>query len=427
MRFEYLIGIRYLRARRRERFVSLIAIISLAGVMLGTFALTVALSMMSGFQVDLRQRLLSFTPEIVVERTDGQVWNPDALRAQIAAMSGVVAVAPFVTSQVMAVGTTPGGAPSYMAGGMLRGVIAKDNPVLTTLQNTLEQGSVASLAQTHPVDITENGVKRTVDLPSAIVGRSLALDLGMGRIGDIVTLISPTSLAGAAGSPRLKRFVVSGFFYSGMYDFDSTLIFVDLNAGRALLADDPQLESGLEVRVKDMFEAPSIAAQIANMAGSGVSVKDWTQANAPLFSALQLEKFTYFLVLMLIVLVAAFNIIATLVMVVMERRKEIAILRAMGARAGSVAAIFLTEGALLGLVGTVFGTGAGFVTSWAVGKWHLIKLPADMFIISYVPVRIYPLNFILVAAASIVLCVVAALYPALKARSLSPVEVIRYE
>ena len=427
MRFEYLIGIRYLRARRRERFVSLIAIISLAGVMLGTFALTVALSMMSGFQVDLRQRLLSFTPEIVVERTDGQVWNPDALRSQIGAMTGVGAVAPFVTSQVMAVGTTPGGAPSYMAGGMLRGVIAKDNPVLTELQSTLEKGSVASLAETHSVEVTENGVKRSVDLPGAIVGRSLALDLGIGRLGDLITLISPASLAGAAGSPRLKRFVVSGFFYSGMYDFDSTLIFVELKAGRALLADDPQLESGLEVRVKDMFEAPSIAAKIGQLAGSGFTVKDWTQANAPLFSALQLEKFTYFLVLMLIVLVAAFNIIATLVMVVMERRKEIAILRAMGARAGSVAAIFLTEGTVLGIVGTVLGTGAGFVTSWAVGKWHLIKLPADMFIISYVPVRIYPLNFIMVAAASIVLCLVAALYPALKARSLSPVEVIRYE
>jgi lipoprotein-releasing system permease protein len=427
MRFEYLIGIRYLRARRRERFVSIIAIISLAGVMLGTFALTVALSMMSGFQVDLRQRLLSFTPEIVVDRTDGQVWNPEALRTQIAAMSGVVAVAPFVTSQVMAVGTTPGGAPSYMAGGMLRGVIAKDNPILTELHSTLEKGTVASLAETRPVEITENGLKHTVDLPTAIVGRSLALDLGIDRVGEIVTLISPASLAGAAGSPRLKRFVISGFFYSGMYDFDSTLIFVDLKAGRALLADDPQLESGLEVRVKDMFEAPSVAAKIAQIAGKGFDVKDWTQANAPLFSALQLEKFTYFLVLMLIVLVAAFNIIATLVMVVMERRKEIAILRAMGARAGSVAAIFLTEGAVLGVVGTVLGTSAGFVTSWAVGKWHLIKLPADMFIISYVPVRIYPLNFILVAAASIVLCVVAALYPALKARSLSPVEVIRYE
>ena len=149
MRFEYLIGIRYLRARRRERFVSIIAVISLAGVTLGTFALTVALSMMSGFQVDLRQRLLSFTPQIVVERTDGQVWNPAALQSQIAAMPGVVAVTPFVTSQVMAVGSTPNGAPSYMAGGMLRGVIAKDNPVLTELQSTLEAGT--SLRSPRPI------------------------------------------------------------------------------------------------------------------------------------------------------------------------------------------------------------------------------------------------------------------------------------
>jgi lipoprotein-releasing system permease protein len=395
--------------------------------MLGTFALTVALSCMSGFQVDLRARLLSFTPQIVVERTDGQVWNPAAVQKQIDAIPGVVAVAPFVTSQVMAVGSTPGGAPSYMSGGMLRGVIARDNPVMRELQDTLQSGNLASLAEMHPVEVVDNGVKRTVDLPGAILGHSLALDLGAVRIGDLVTLISPASLAGAAGSPRLKRFVVTGFFYSGMYDFDSTLIFVDIQAGRALLADDPQLESGLEVRVKDLFEAPAIGAKIAAFAGPGFSVKDWTQANAPLFSALQLEKFTYFLVLLLIVLVAAFNIIATLVMVVMERRKEIAILRAMGARAASVAAIFLTEGALLGVIGTVLGTGSGFITSWAIGKWHLIKLPSDMFIISYVPVRIYPMNFIMVAAASILLCLAAALYPALKARSLSPVEVIRYE
>ncbi len=427
MRFEYLIGMRYLRARRRERFVSLIAIISLAGVMLGTFSLTVALSVMSGFQVDLRARLLSFTPQIVVERTDGQVWNPDALRTRIAAMPGVVAVAPFVTSQVMAVGTTASGAPSYMSGGMLRGVIAKNNPVLTELKSTLQSGSLESLSEMHQVEVVDNGAKRQVELPGAILGRTLALDLGAVRIGDIITLVSPASLAGAAGSPRLKRFVVSGFFHSGMYDFDSSLIFVDIKAGRALLADDPQLESGLEARVKDLFEAPAIGAKIAALAGPGFTVKDWTQENAPLFSALQLEKFTYFLVLMLIVLVAAFNIIATLVMVVMERRKEIAILRAMGARAGSVAAIFLTEGAVLGVVGTVLGTGAGFLTSWAIGKYHLIRLPADMFMISYVPVRTYPLNFVLVAVASIILCIVAALYPALKARSLSPVEVIRYE
>src|ERR1700694_1648891 len=194
---------RYLRARRRERFVSLIAIISLAGVTLGTFALTVALSVMSGFQVDLRARLLSFTPQIVVERTDGQVWNPEALQKQIASMPGVVAVAPFVTSQGMAVGSTPSGAPSYMSGGMLRGVIANDNPVLTELQSTLESGSLASLAEMHPVEVIDNGVKRTVELPGAILGRTLAIDLGALRLGDAITLISPASLAGAAGSPRL--------------------------------------------------------------------------------------------------------------------------------------------------------------------------------------------------------------------------------
>jgi len=427
MRYEYLIGMRYLRSRRRARFVSLIAVISLAGVMLGTFALTVALSVMSGFEVDLRHRLLSFTPQIIVERSDGQVWNPSTLQKQIAAMPGVTAVAPFVTSQVMAVGTTANGAPGYMSGGTLRGVIARDNPVLTELRDSLQSGTLSSLDELHQVTLTDNGVQRQVALPGAIIGKTLGFDLGGVRAGDTITLVSPASLAGAAGGPRLKRFIVTGFFYSGMYDFDSTLIFVDLKAGRALLADDPQLESGLEARVGNIFDAPVIAGKVATLAGPGFTVTDWSKENAPLFSSLQLEKFTYFLVLLLIVIVAAFNIIATLVMVVMERRKEIAILRAMGARASSVAAIFLTEGALLGVIGTGLGTGAGYLCSWAIGRYHLIRLPADLFMINYVPVRIYPLNFILVAVASIVLCVVAALYPALKARSLSPVEVIRYE
>jgi lipoprotein-releasing system permease protein len=426
MRFEYLIGMRYLRARRRERFVSLIAIISLAGVMLGTFALTVALSVMSGFQVDLRQRLLSFTPQIVVERSDGQVWNPAELRKQIASIPGVTAVAPFITSQVMAVASTPSGVPAYMSGGMLRGVITRNNPVLTDLEKALQSGSLSSLEEMQPVEIVDHGEKRQVQLPGAIIGRSLGYDLGV-HPGDALTLISPASLGGGIGGPRLKRFIVTGFFYSGMYEFDSTLIFVDLKAGRALLADDPQLESGLEVRLQNMFDAPAIAQKISLLAGPAFTVTDWSKENAPLFSALQLEKFTYFLVLLLIVLVAAFNIIATLVMVVMERRKEIAILRAMGARASSVAAIFLTEGLALGLTGTGLGTGAGFVSSWAIGKYHLIQLPPDLFMISYVPVRIYPMNFVLVAVAATALCVVAALYPALKARSLSPVEVIRYE
>ncbi len=426
MRFELLIGLRYLRARRRERFVSLIAIISLAGVTLGTFTLTVALSVMSGFQEDLRNRLLAFTPQITIERSDGHVWNPSELSRKISTIPEVAATAPFVTSQVMAVSSSDAGVPGYVSGGVLRALEPHANPVLKELKDTLEHGSLAGLETTHKVTIVDHGAKREVELPGAILGRSLALELGL-QPGDSVILISPASLGAGIGPPRLKRFVVAGYFHSGMYEFDSSLVFVSLKDGRTLLADDPQLESGLELRLTNMFDAPALRSRIAEIAGPDFQVNDWTQANAPLFAALKLEKFTYFMVLLLIVLVAAFNIIATLVMVVMERRKEIAILRAMGARAGSVASIFLCEGAALGVIGTALGVGAGYLTSFLIGKYQLIHLPADLFMVSAVPVRLYPMNFVLVSVATIVLCVLAAIYPAVQARSLSPVEVIRYE
>ncbi len=421
-----LIGLRYLRARRRERFVSLIAIISLAGVTLGTFTLTVALSVMSGFQEDLRNRLLAFTPQITIERADGGVWNPANLEKRISALPGVIASAPFVTSQVMAVSSTDSGVPGLVSGGILRGVVAHDNPVLKELKDTLESGSLDALETTHPVTIVDKGVKRQVQLPGVIIGKQLAFDLAA-KPGDPIILISPASLGAGIGPPRLKRFVVVGFFHSGMYEFDSTLMFTDLKDGRALLADNTQLESGLELRLANLFDAPAMRNRIAAIAGPDFEVSDWTTANAPLFSALQLEKFTYFMVLLLIVLVAAFNIIATLVMVVMERRKEIAIVRTMGSRAGSVASIFLCEGGALGIIGTALGVGAGFMTSFLIGKYHLIHLPADMFMVSDVPVKLNPWNFIAVAAATIVLCLLAAIYPALQAARLSPVEVIRYE
>ncbi|MFZ0889288.1 MAG: ABC transporter permease [Candidatus Binataceae bacterium] len=428
MRFEYLIGIRYLRARRRERFVSLSAAISLAGVAIGTFVLTVTLAMMSGFQEDLRERLLAFNPHVTVDHHGAAAWDSSALARKIQAIPGVIAVAPYVSSQVMAVSPGESGLPGYVSGGMLKGVVARDNPVLTELAGDLTAGGLRSLVQRHPVSLMEHGQRRTVELPGAIIGRSLALDLGV-RPGDIVTLISAGSFVGAgAGTPaRLRRFVVGGLFYSGMYEFDSALVFAGLDDARTLLSDDPQIESGLEVRVRNIFDAPAMAARIAALAGPGFEVKNWTQTNAPLFSALALEKFTYFIVLLLIVLVAAFNIIATLMMVVMERRKEIAILRAMGARAGSIAMIFLCQGVMLGVLGTAAGVGAGFIASFLVGKYHLIHLPPDVFMVSAVPMRLYWINFIAVAAAAVALCAWAALYPGLKARALSPVEVIRYE
>lgn len=417
---------RYLRARRRERFVSLIAIISLAGVALGTFALTVVLSVMTGFQEDLRQRLLAFNPHITVQSTSGAAFDPAQLTRRIDAVPGIEAAAPYVSSQVMAVSTNAEGVPAYVAGGVLRGVVARNNPVLAELKLTLKSGALDALDRDYPATVADNGAKRTVELPGAIIGDSLAFELGL-RMGDPLVLISPASLGGGIGAPRLRRFVLGGLFHSGMFQYDSSLIFVSLRNAQALLADDPQLESGLELRVRDLFTAPRIGARLARLLDGGFTVTDWTQANEALFSALKLEKFTYFLVLMLIVLVAAFNIVATLVMVVMERRKEIAILRAMGARAGSVAAIFLCEGAALGVIGTAVGVLGGLVTSFLIGKYHLIHLPPDMFMVSAVPVRLYAVNFVAVAVAAVVLCLAAALYPAFKARTLSPVEIIRYE
>jgi lipoprotein-releasing system permease protein len=427
VRFEFLIGMRYLRARRKERFVSLIAVISLAGVMIGTFALSVDLAVMSGFEEDLHQRLLAFTPHLTIQslREDGS--GSAALAARIRSIPGIVGVAPYVAGQVLLASPETGSSAGYVkSGAVMRGVVAPQNPVLADLSQSLTPSAMNALANLHPIKVGFGSQRREVDLPATILGKSLAADLDVG-IGDTVTIISPTSFGAAADVPRLKRFVVVGLLHSGMAEYDASLLFVNLPQAEALAADSPQFERGLEVRLANILEAPAMSKRIAHLLGPAYSVSDWTQTNVGLFSGLKLETFTHFLVLLLIVLVAAFNIVATLVMVVMERRKEVAILQAMGAPGNAVAAIFLFEGALLGLIGTIAGVGMGFVVSYLIGRYHLIHLPPDVFMVSAVPARLYPANFLLVAVAAILLCIGAALYPAWQARSLSPVEVLRYE
>ncbi len=416
---------RYLRARRRERFVSLIAVISLAGVMLGTFALTVDLAVMSGFEEDLHQRLLAFTPHLTIQTPQGQTPAP-GLVDRIMSLPGVVGVAPYISGQVLLASSETATSAGYVkSGAVMRGVQAPKNPVLADLTKALTPGALAQLGVLHPITEGSGPNRRVVDLPGVILGKSLAADLDA-ELGRVITIISPSSF-GAADIPRLKRFIVVGFLHSGMAEYDASLLFVNITQASGLAGDSPQFERGLEVRLSNILDAPLMRRRIARMLGPGYTVSDWTQTNIGLFSGLKLETFTHFLVLLLIVLVAAFNIVATLVMVVMERRKEVAILQAMGAPANSVAAIFLFEGALLGVLGTIGGVGAGFIASLLIGKYHLIRLPPDVFMVSAVPARLYPANFLLVAAAAIALCICAALYPAWQARSLSPVEVLRYE
>jgi lipoprotein-releasing system permease protein len=426
VRYELTIGLRYLRARRRERFVSLIALISLAGVALGTFALTVTLSVMSGLERDLRQRLLAFVPHVTVEARKSAAAESDKLKPRLSQIPAVTAVAPFISSQVMVVSNTPEGVPGYVSGAIIKAVPAGYASRLPELKRTLVEGDLGALGRSFTITSADHGIRTTVELPGAIVGRTLALELGL-KLGDPLVVITPASFGGLGAAPRLKRFVVGGVFRSGMYQYDSALVFVPLKQGEALLAGDPLSDRGFEVRVRNLFDAPAVAKRISATAGPKFRVRDWTRADAPLFAALKLEKLTYFVILLLFVLVASFNIVATLVMVVIERRKEVAVLRTMGARAISVAAIFVCEAAVLGVTGTAAGVGSGLLASFLVGHYRLIRLPPDVFMVSALPARLSAGNFVAVAAASILLCIAAAIYPALRARSLSPVEVIRYE
>jgi lipoprotein-releasing system permease protein len=389
--------------------------------------LTVDLAVMSGFEEDLHQRLLNFTPHLTIETPQQEGPASAALQARIGSIRGVVGVAPYVSGQVLLASAGNGISAGYVkSGAVMRGVIAPKNPVLAELSRTMTPGALEAVGTLHQITEGTGSDERKVDLPAVILGSSLAEDLDV-HIGDIVTIISPTSFGVATDVPRLRRFVVGGMLHSGMAEYDGGLLFVNLPQARALADDSPQFERGLELRLAHVMDAPAMREKIAHMLGPGYTVSDWTQTNIGLFSGLKLETFTHFVVLLLIVLVAAFNIVATLVMVVMERRKEVAILQAMGAPVNSVAAIFLFEGTLLGVVGTIAGVGTGFITSYLIGKYHLIHLPADVFMVSAVPARLYPSNFLLVALSAIVLCVCAALYPAWQARALSPVEVLRYE
>jgi len=423
---EFTIALRYLRARRKERFVSIIALISLGGVVIGTFALSTVLSVMSGFEHDLRRRLLAFNPHILIQQNAGSEEELDKLASRIAQLPGVKGVAPYVSSQVMVASIGAQNVPGYMSGGLARGVQRGKNPTLDELRRALVEGSLESLGMPFSVAEGKGNEERKVALDGVIMGDGLASELGL-HLGDPVTLISPASLQAGGMMPRLKRYAVTGLFHSGLDEYDAVLVFMSLKDARLLFDGEAQLEKGLQVQLNDLFEAPVLAQRISALAGANFSVEDWTHTDQSLFTALKLEKTAYFLVLLLIVLVAAFNIVATLTMVVIERRKEIAILRAMGAKTSSVVAIFLLQGGIMGTVGSVIGVGAGFVASLLIDRYHLIRLPAQSFIVSVVPVELEPINFIVVAISALVLCIAAALYPALQARSLMPVEIIRYE
>jgi lipoprotein-releasing system permease protein len=420
MHYELFISLRYLRAKRREAFISLITAISTVGVMIGVMVLNITLSIMTGFEEDLRDRILGFNPHIVLSSFSGAIADYPQVVEEAEQVPGVMAVAPLIYAQVMV------SSRQNVSGVVVRGVEPHAASKVVDLGRHLKEGSLAGFGRLHEVKVAEDGKESVVRLPGLIVGQQLAQQLGV-VLGDPVNVMSPFGTQGPFGMvPKVKRFVVAGLFDSGMYDYDLTLIYMTLKDAQGFF-DLGDRVTNIELRVKDVYASAQIARRIEGKLGFPFRARDWTEINKNLFAALRLEKVVYFLVLLLMVLVAAFNIIATLIMVVMEKRKDIAILKSMGATPSAIGRIFTFKGLIIGGVGTLLGTMGGFGGCWLLQRYQFIELPKDVFYVSTLPVKIYPENFLIVALASILICLVAAIYPARQAARLVPVEVIRYE
>jgi lipoprotein-releasing system permease protein len=407
MPFELHIALRYLLARRSQAFISLISLISTLGVMVGVSALIIALALMTGLQGELRNRILGATAHVYVSKRTGMAdYHAEVKRLE--AVPGVTGAAPAILGKALLRNEHDD---AFIS---LKGIDPALEPAVTDVGKSMIEGSVAALGE--PV----NGD----DVPGILVGADLARDLQL-RVGDSVTLLTPEGTLSPMGMmPRARRLRVVGIFRLGLYEFDATYGFVSLPLASRLLDKGADL---IEVRVKNFYDAPVIARHIADTFGPDYWVQDWADMNKSLYSALWLEKMAISITIGLIVAVAALNIIASLVLLVMEKSRDIAILKTMGATRRSVMIVFMLQGLVIGLVGTVAGAVLGTGLSWTLDRYQLIKIPADVYQVAHVPFVVLPLDFAVVVLSAVVICFLATIYPSRQAAKLDPVAALRFE
>ncbi|MDD5225365.1 MAG: lipoprotein-releasing ABC transporter permease subunit [bacterium] len=406
MSFSEYIAVRYLRGTRG--LFSLGTLISIGGVALGVTTLIVVLSVITGFHNDIKRKILGTNAHLMVLRSGGGMENWAEVLQKVKVFPGVEAVTPFVYSQAMVTSKT------NVMGVALRGIDPKSIPEVVDLARNLKEGGVGDLN------------RKREEPPGIIIGQELARILGVIR-GDKINLISPLGSLGPFGMiPRMKEFQIVGVFDSGMYEYDSSLILIHIAEAQKFF-DMGAKVTGLEARVRKIEEADRIGEQVTQALGYPFYTRDWKEMNRNLFSALRLEKAVMFVILVLIILVASFNIIANLTMLVTEKGKEIGILKAMGASARGIMRIFLFEGFIIGLSGTMLGLGGGLGLCWILKHYQIIKLPADVYYITTFPVETHFGEVLLVCGTALFISLVATLYPSLKAARKDPVEAIRYE
>ena len=406
---EVYIAKKYLLAKRKQTFISIISFISIAGVTVGTMALIIVLAVMSGFERELKERILGATAHAHVTSADGSIPKPFELAEKVRKVKGVAAASPYIFTQMMI------SSGSGALGGVLRGVDIATIGDVTRLAKDLRIGKLSDLPRK-----TADGV------PGVILGRELAGNLAVGP-GDMVEILVPGGTITPLGAfPRTARFRVTGISQAGMYEYDATFAYIALEEAARLLGMEGRA-TGVEVRVTDVYAAADVAKALRSSLGYPYWAKDWMQSNRNLFSALKLEKVVMFIILVLIVMVAAFNIISTLIMVVMEKTKDIAILMTLGATRRTIRRIFALEGLIIGVAGTAAGTALGALLCHLLRRYQFIHLPSDVYYISTLPVSLEAGMVVLVAASSILICFLATVYPARQASRVDPAEAIRYE
>ncbi len=415
--YELFIGFRYLRAKRREAFVSLLTVFSAVGIAIGVMTLDIVLAVMTGFEEDLRDRIVGFNPHVLVMHQFGPIEDYEALLDAVRAVPGVRSASPFVYGHLMLSNR------DHVTGVFVRGIVP-DSLSAADLSTRVVEGDIERLGRTFSVPLS-GGRGSTAMLPGIILGRRLAEELELAP-GDAVSAALPVAPDARSSVPHLRRLAVVGLFDSGMPEYDKAVAYLSLEEGQKLFGLSGQISS-VEVKIDDLYAAPRIAEDIAQAVGFPYRARDWLQSNENLFAALRLQKTVYFIVLLLIVLVAAFTILATLIMVVTEKRRDVAILRSIGATRQSIRRIFIAKGLVIGVAGTFAGSVLGYLGCVALRSYRFIDLPIEVFYVSTVPVRIYAEHFSLVAVCAFVISLLATLYPAHQAARLAPVEVFRYE
>ncbi len=419
MPYELFIGLRYLKAKRKQFFISIITIISIAGVFLGVMALIIVLAVMNGFETDIKEKILgTYSHIILLKYGEEGISQYSALIEQVKGYKRVVSASPFIYNQVMLTSKT------NVSGVVIRGIDPNSAVEVTNIGRALKEGSLS--------DLKPQGGTETI--AGIIIGRELARHLGA-FLNDPITVISPMGTITPMGMvPRMKQFKVVGIFNVGMYEYDSSLAYISLKEAQRFF-DMGEAVTGIEIKVDDLYKAKEVAGVIQRNLGFPYWTKDWMEMNKNLFSALRLEKVIMFIILFLIVFVAAFNIVGTLIMVVMEKNKDIAILKSMGATSRSIMKIFIIEGLIIGAVGTILGALSGLlaainmetIAGYVERVLGFEVFPRDVYYLDRFPSEVNPVDVVIIVIIALMLCFLATLYPSWKASNLDPAEALRYE